>query len=52
MPTLVTQFEAVATMIVGFIGDVATEVVAQPILLVGMGVGLLFSGAGLVKKFM
>jgi hypothetical protein len=52
MTTLITSLTAVGTMIIGYIGDIATEVVAQPVLLLGIGAGMLFAGAGLVKKFM
>lgn len=51
MSTLLTGFTDFCTTVIGVIGDVVTEVVAQPLLLIGVFAGLLFMGVGLIKKF-
>lgn len=51
MAALLTDFAAFCTAIIAVIGDVVTEVVAQPLLLLGVFAGLLFLGVGLVKRF-
>lgn len=52
MALLLTDFGAVVTAVVGYIGTIVTAVVAQPLLLIGVAIGLLFTGVGLVKRFM
>lgn len=51
MTALLTDFGAFATAAIGIIGDVVTEVVAQPLLLIGVFMGILMFGVGLVKRF-
>lgn len=51
MAAILTDFAAFATAAIGVIGDVVTEVVAQPVLLIGILAGILMLGVGLVKKF-
>lgn len=51
MAGILTNFGLFVTSIIGTIGDIVTEVVAQPLLLLGVFAGLLFLGVGLVKRF-
>lgn len=48
---LLTSMGLVVTQVVGEIGTLVTAVVAQPILLIPISLGLLGAGVGLVKKF-
>ena len=41
----------VASTIIGLMGDVINEVITHPVLLVGIGAGLVFTGVKLVKRF-
>ena len=43
---------SIVTTVTGMIGTVVTAVVAQPLLLIPVGLGLLGSGVALVKRFM
>lgn len=52
MEIILTSVGLVVTAIVGYIGTVVTAVVGQPLLLIPVGIGLLGSGVGLVKRFM
>lgn len=51
MTTLLTGFTDFCSSVIGVISDVITEVVTQPLLLIGVFAGLLFMGVGLIKKF-
>jgi len=52
MAEILAMLGSVVTSVVGILGEVVTAVVAQPLLLIGVGIGLLGSGVALVKKFM
>jgi len=51
MAALLTDLGSVVTSCVGFITTIVTAVVAQPLLLIPVGIGLLGTGVALVKKF-
>ena len=51
MTAILATVSLVVTEVVSFIGTVATAVVAQPILLIPVALGLLGSGVALVKRF-
>lgn len=52
MTAILTTLTEVVTSVVGFIALIVTAVVAQPILLIPVGIGLLFTGVALVKSFL
>lgn len=51
MAALLTDLGLVCTNLITTIGSVATAIVAQPLLLIPLGIGLLGAGVGLVKRF-
>ena len=51
METILTSVGLVVTNVTGMIATVTTAVVAQPILLIPVALGLLGSGVALVKRF-
>lgn len=51
MEALLTSLGLVVTSTVGIVGSVATAVVAQPLLLIPFGFGLLGAGIAVVKRF-
>lgn len=52
MTAILTSLSLVVLEVTGYIADIVTAVVAQPILLIGVAVGLLGTGVSLVKRFM
>lgn len=52
MAGLLTDVGLVVAEIVSYVADVAGAIIAQPLLLIPIGIGLLGSGVGLVKRFM
>jgi len=52
MAAILTDLGLVVTQVITTLGSVVTAIVAQPLLLIGVGIGLLGSGVALVKKFM
>jgi hypothetical protein len=53
-PTVSTVFAAVkdvTTGLFGLVGDCATAIVGNPILMIGIGIGLVSLGVGLFHKF-
>lgn len=52
MAAILTNVSLLVTAIVGWIGDIAAAVVAQPLLLIPVGVGLLGTGVGIFKGFL
>lgn len=50
--TILTMLSEVVETVVGFIAIIVVAVVAQPILLIPVGIGLLFTGVALVKSFL
>lgn len=52
MATLLTDVGLVVTSVTGMIGTVVGAVVAEPLLLIPVAIGLLGSGVALVKRFM
>lgn len=51
MTQLITSLGLVSTQVISTISTVASAVVAQPVMLIGVGIGLLGAGVGIVKKF-
>lgn len=52
MAAILTSVGAVVTAVTGYLGDIVGAVVAQPLLLIPVSIGLLGSGVALVKKFL
>lgn len=52
MGDLLALLSQVVTTVAGFITGIVAAVIAQPILLIPIGIGLLGTGVALVKKFM
>lgn len=52
MAEIITGIGALSTTIIGYVGALATAVVAAPILLIPVGVGILGVGVGIFKGFM
>lgn len=52
MSAILTSIGEIVTAVTGYIGTVVTAIVAQPLLLIPIGVSLLGAGVGLVRKFM
>lgn len=56
MPTamglILTDLTSVVSTVVGFIATIVVAIVEQPILLIPVGIGLLFTGVALVKSFL
>ena len=51
LSAILTSLALIPVTVVGFIGDIVGAVVANPVLLIPIGLGLLGTGVGLVKKF-
>jgi len=49
MAALLTELGLVGTFIMGLVSDIVTTIVAEPLLLIPFGLGLMFSGVGLYK---
>lgn len=49
MAALITAIGGISTYVISLVGDVATVIVATPILLIPLGLGLLGSGVALFK---
>lgn len=51
MATMLTDLGLVATNVIGMVGDVAAVIVAEPVLLIGVGIGVLGAAVGIFRKF-
>ena len=51
MATILTDLGLVVTAVVGMVGEIVTEIVSNPLLLIGFGIGLLGAGVALVRRF-
>jgi len=50
MAALITSIGGVSTFVIDLVGDVATVITAQPLLLIPFAVGLIATGVGLFKR--
>jgi len=51
MATILTDVGLLATSVLGMVGDTAAVIVAEPVLLIPVGLGLLGAGIGIFKAF-
>lgn len=52
MSTLLTSLGEVVTAVIGYVGDICTEIVSQPILLLTMGILLLGGAIGIFGRLL
>lgn len=52
MSTLLTSLGEVVTAVIGYVGDICTEIASQPILLLTMGILLLGGAIGIFGRLL